>query len=150
MTYHFLRSPDKRPGIFAHRNPIRKNPGTFVRTPQKVAGHFFEDTYVCTYVRTYVGSTYVCMYVRTSVCRRRYVHAYVRACACVCVCVSTCLLACVRTWVIRVSTGVSYHNVMYVRLYLYAYIMFEGLIQYEELLDSFVLVDTFISSTEED
>ena len=41
MTNHFLRPPYKRPRIFADVNPIRKNLGTFIRTSQKVVGHFF-------------------------------------------------------------------------------------------------------------
>ena len=51
MTNHFLRNPYKRPGILSNRIPIRKNPGTFVRIPQKVVGYFSEDTDGRTYVR---------------------------------------------------------------------------------------------------
>ena len=40
MTNHFLRPPYKRPEILSDRIPIRKVPGTFVRIPQKVVGHF--------------------------------------------------------------------------------------------------------------
>ena len=42
MTNHFLRHPYKRPEILSDRIPIRKNPRTFVRIPQKVVGHFFK------------------------------------------------------------------------------------------------------------
>ena len=41
MTNHFLRNLYKRPEILSDRIPISKNPGTFVRIPQKVVGHFF-------------------------------------------------------------------------------------------------------------
>ena len=40
MTNHFLRNPYKRPGILSNRNPTSKNPGTFVRVPQKVVSYF--------------------------------------------------------------------------------------------------------------
>ena len=40
MTNHFLSPPQKRPEIFADLITRNNNPGTFVRIPQKVVGHF--------------------------------------------------------------------------------------------------------------
>ena len=57
MTNHLLRNPEKRPGIFADRNLIRKNLGTFVRSSQKVVGHFFAGPYVRTSVRPKIGKS---------------------------------------------------------------------------------------------
>ena len=51
LTNHFSHPPQKRPEIFADLITRPKNPGTFVRIPQKVVGHFLA-------VPTVVGSIF--------------------------------------------------------------------------------------------
>ena len=58
MKRQFSANLADRPRICSNQIPIRKNPGTFVRIPQKVVGNLFEDTYVRTSVRILEKMTY--------------------------------------------------------------------------------------------
>ena len=79
MKRHFSANRADRPGICSNRNPIRQNSGTFLWIPQKVIGHFFEDTWVRASVRPSVRPSIrpsVRPSVRPSI--RPSVRAYVR------------------------------------------------------------------------